>query len=297
MSFLSAPYFHDEAEARKELEATLWPHGPVCPRCGGMDRITTVKGGRPGLRRCGPCKRQFTVTVGTVFESGHVKLSHWLQAVYLTCSSKKGVSSHQLMRILDVQYKTAWFMSHRIREAMKAGKLPPLGGLGVKVEIDETFTQATAHSVVRNVNTTLSGPLRPYQELGSVEGYLQGVELDGFGRRVAYVRERITGELVKCVFLKSASQLALNLSARLIGDVWRRTRIQVSGRICYSGPGRIDRVEATDARFLRARADLPQIDDVIDEAFTNGLRSEEYLERLRAAEAEGEAGAAQRCRR
>jgi transposase-like protein len=139
MSFLSAPYFHDEAEARKELEATLWPHGPVCPRCGGMDRITTVKGGRPGLRRCGPCKRQFTVTVGTVFESGHVKLSHWLQAVYLMCSSKKGISSHQLMRILDVQYKTAWFMTHRIREAMKAGKLPPMGGLGVKVEIDETF--------------------------------------------------------------------------------------------------------------------------------------------------------------
>ena len=111
----------------------------MCPRCGGLDRITTVKGGRPGLRRCGPCKRQFTVTVGTVFESGHVKLSHWLQAVYLMCSSKKGISSHQLMRILDVQYKTAWFMSHRIREAMKTGKLPPLGGLGVKVEIDETF--------------------------------------------------------------------------------------------------------------------------------------------------------------
>src|SRR4051812_45465873 len=112
MSFLSAPYFHHEAEARKELEATLWPHGPVCPRCGGMDRITTVKGGRPGLRRCGPCKRQFTVTVGTVFESGHVKLSHWLQAVYLMCSSKKGISSHQLMRILGVQYKAAWFMTH-----------------------------------------------------------------------------------------------------------------------------------------------------------------------------------------
>lgn len=101
MSSLSAAYFHDEAEARKELEATLWPNGPVCPRCGGMDRITTVKGGRPGLRRCGPCTRQFTVTMGTLFESGHVKLSHWLQAVCLMCSSKKGISSHQLMRILD----------------------------------------------------------------------------------------------------------------------------------------------------------------------------------------------------
>lgn len=92
-----------------------------------------------GLRRCGPCKRQFTVTVGTVFESSHVPLNKWLQAVYLMCSSKKGISSHQLMRTLEVQYKTAWFMTHRIREAMKAGQLPPMGGEGETVEIDETF--------------------------------------------------------------------------------------------------------------------------------------------------------------
>jgi transposase-like protein len=139
MSFLSAPYFHDEAAAFAELEATLWPNGPVCPRCGGTERITAVKGGRMGLRRCGPCKRQFTVTVGTVFESSHVPLHQWLQAVYLLCSSKKGISSHQLMRTLDVQYKTAWFMTHRIREAMASGKLPPIGGEGAVVEVDETF--------------------------------------------------------------------------------------------------------------------------------------------------------------
>jgi len=139
MSVLSATYFHDEAAAFQQLEATLWPQGPVCPRCGGMDRITAVKGGRAGLRRCGPCKRQFTVTVGTVFESSHVKLNLWLQAVYLMCSSKKGISSHQLMRVLDVQYKTAWFMTHRIREAMASGNLPPMGGEGQVVEVDETF--------------------------------------------------------------------------------------------------------------------------------------------------------------
>ena len=139
MSVLSAPYFHDEAAAFQHLEATLWPQGPVCPKCGGMDRITAVKGGRAGLRRCGPCKRQFTVTVGTVFESSHVKLHFWLQAVYLMCSSKKGISSHQLMRVLDVQYKTAWFMTHRIREAMASGNLPPMGGEGAVVEVDETF--------------------------------------------------------------------------------------------------------------------------------------------------------------
>lgn len=139
MSVLSAPYFHDEAAAYAELDATLWPHGPVCPKCGGLDRITSVKGGRIGLYRCGPCKRQFTVKVGTVFESSHVPLHMWLQAVYLMCSSKKGISSHQLMRTLEVQYKTAWFMTHRIREAMKGGNLPPMGGAGVTVEIDETF--------------------------------------------------------------------------------------------------------------------------------------------------------------
>jgi transposase-like protein len=97
------------------------------------------KGGRIGLYRCGPCKRQFTVKVGTVFESSHVPLNQWLQAVYLMCSSKKGISSHQLMRVLDVQYKTAWFMTHRIREAMRSGALGPLGlGSGV-VEADETY--------------------------------------------------------------------------------------------------------------------------------------------------------------
>ena len=140
MSVLSAPYFHDDAAAFAELEATLWPHGPVCPRCGGKNRITTVKGGRMGLRRCGPCKRQFTVTVGTVFESSHVPLHKWMQAVYLLCGSKKGISSHQLMRTLDVQYRTAWFMTHRIREAMRNGSLrPPMGGEGAVVEADETF--------------------------------------------------------------------------------------------------------------------------------------------------------------
>lgn len=139
MSVLSAPYFHDEAAAYAELERTLWPSGPVCPRCQGQARITSVKGGRIGLYRCGPCKRQFTVKVGTVFESSHVPLNQWLQAVYLMCSSKKGISSHQLMRILGCQYKTAWFMTHRIREAMKEGDLPRIGGEGAIVEIDETF--------------------------------------------------------------------------------------------------------------------------------------------------------------
>lgn len=145
MSALSAKFFHDEAAAFEKLESLLWADGPVCPHCGGMGRITAVKGGRMGLRRCGDCKKQFTVTVGTVFESSHVKLHLWLQAAHLLCSSKKGMSSHQIHRILGVTYKTAWFMTHRLREAMREGAFVPFGGIdgmpgaGGIVEADETF--------------------------------------------------------------------------------------------------------------------------------------------------------------
>jgi transposase-like protein len=139
MSILSAPHFHNEAAAIERLEAILWPKGPHCPRCGGFDRITTVNGGRLGLRRCGPCKREFTVTVGTVFERSHVKLHKWFQAAHLLVSSKKGISAHQLHRTLQVTYKTAWFMEHRLREAMREGPLAVMGGGGKIVEVDETF--------------------------------------------------------------------------------------------------------------------------------------------------------------
>lgn len=138
-SALSAKFFHDEQAAFAWLESILWPHGPVCPRCGGLGRVTPVTGGRCGLYRCGPCKRQFTVTVGTVFERSHVKLNLWLQAAHLLCSSKKGMSSHQIHRVLGVTYRTAWFMTHRLREAMREGKLGPLGGVNAVVEADETY--------------------------------------------------------------------------------------------------------------------------------------------------------------
>jgi transposase-like protein len=139
MSVLSQPHFHNEAAAIARLEAIVWPQGPHCPRCGGFDRITTVKGGRDGLRRCGPCKREFTVTVGTVFERSHVKLHIWFQAAHLMASSKKGISAHQLHRALGVTYKTAWFMEHRLREAMATGELPAMGGEGKFVEADTTY--------------------------------------------------------------------------------------------------------------------------------------------------------------
>lgn len=141
MSRLSDPCFHDEQAAYAVVEARLWPDGPICPHCGGTERIYELKGKstRIGLRKCGHCRKQFTVKVGTIFEDSHVPMRFWLQAIYLMCASKKGISSNQLHRTLDVTLKTAWFMSHRIREAMRSGELAPMGGLGGIVEVDETF--------------------------------------------------------------------------------------------------------------------------------------------------------------
>jgi transposase-like protein len=143
MSVLSKPYFHDEKSAFAHLEGLLWPDGPTCPHCGNADakRITRLEGKatRIGVHKCNECRKQFTVKVGTVFESAHVPLHKMLQAVYLMSASKKGVSAHQLHRILQVTYKTAWFLAHRIREAMRDGSLAPMGGTGGTVEIDETI--------------------------------------------------------------------------------------------------------------------------------------------------------------
>ena len=140
MSSLSAPQFHVEEAAYEWVEAHLWPNGPVCPRCKGTERITTLKGKstRIGVRYCNACRKPFTVKVGTVFESSHIPLRIWLQAIALLCASKKGMSSNQLHRTLGITLKSAWFLSHRIREAMRGGALAPLGGGHKIVEADET---------------------------------------------------------------------------------------------------------------------------------------------------------------
>lgn len=153
MSVLSQPQFHSEEAAFKFLEGIVWANGIVCPHCGVVaGRVYDLSGvrGKPskknpegairyGLKKCGACRQQFTVKVGTVFEHARMPLHKMLQAVHLIVSSKKGISSHQLSRILEVQYKSAWFLAHRIREAMRDGSLAPMGGAESVVEIDETF--------------------------------------------------------------------------------------------------------------------------------------------------------------
>lgn len=144
-SVLSAPHFHNEEAAYAYVEAALWPTGPVCPHCGNVDaaKIGALKGKttRPGLRKCYACRKPFTVKIGTIFEDSHAPLRLWLQAVYLMCSSKKGISTRQLQRTLGVGMKTAWFMGHRIRHAMApaVGSQGPMGGAGKTIEADETY--------------------------------------------------------------------------------------------------------------------------------------------------------------
>src|SRR6202045_3052735 len=134
----SAPHFRDDEAARKFLEGLLWPEGPVCPHCGVLGHAYETK--RAGVYRCAEkeCRKDFTVTMKTVMERSHIALHKWLIAFHLMTSSKKGVSAHQLHRTLDITYRSAWFMEHRIREAMRAGGLP-IGGPGGIVEADETF--------------------------------------------------------------------------------------------------------------------------------------------------------------
>ncbi|MFY9658113.1 MAG: IS1595 family transposase [Methylocystis sp.] len=142
MSILSDLHFHNEEAAYEWIEARLWPNGPECPRCKGTDRVGKLQGKstRIGVYKCYACKKPFSVKVGTIFEDSHIKLHIWLQAIHLVCSSKKGISANQLHRTLKVTLKSAWFLGHRIREAMRSGSFATkLGGEGAIVEADETF--------------------------------------------------------------------------------------------------------------------------------------------------------------
>ncbi|HSH86811.1 MAG TPA: IS1595 family transposase [Methylophilus sp.] len=141
MSILSAPYFHNEEAAYAYVESKLWTNGPVCPHCATFDRIGKMggKSTRIGTYKCYTCRKPFTVKVGTIFESSHIPMRLWLQAIFLISSSKKGISSNQLHRTLGITIKSAWFMSHRIREAMKSTDVTLFGSNGGDVEVDETF--------------------------------------------------------------------------------------------------------------------------------------------------------------
>jgi transposase-like protein len=206
-AILQQPRFTDENEARKALEAARWPNGPICPHCGSMGRIVRVEGKshRPGLLYCNDCREQFTVTVGTVMEHSKVPLTKWWMAIHLLGSSKKGISSHQLHRTLGVTYKTAWFMTHRIRLAMVSGGFTtPMGGKGKVVEADETVigrlegapkstSKMGGRSGYRNVALTLverGGSARSFHVTGTTIAELKPIIVANIERETALMTDQ-----------------------------------------------------------------------------------------------------------
>jgi transposase-like protein len=193
MTDLTNPIFTDADKARKHLESLYWPTGPVCRHCGNADptRITKLKGKstRPGVHWCNECDKPFSVTVGTVMEDSKIPLNKWVLAFHLMASSKKGISAHQLHRMLGVTYKTAWFLCHRIREAMgdaEPNKAGPLGGEGKTVEADETVVGGR----IKN---------RAYRETAPKKAVFTLVERDGRARsfHVANVTPKTLGPVIR----------------------------------------------------------------------------------------------------
>jgi len=202
MSLLSQKHLQDEEAAYAWVEARVWPEGPVCPHCAEKARVSKMQGKatRFGLYKCYACRKQFRVTVNTIFEKSHVALHLWLQAFYLVAGSKKGISSNQLHRTLGVTLKTAWFMSHRIREAMRAGSLsPPMGGNGGAVEVDETYlhlTDAARDLQARGVKVVRRGMHRVILTLVERGGDARSfhVETASSGTLLPIVQENIAKE-------------------------------------------------------------------------------------------------------
>ena len=217
MSILSSPHFHDEAKAFAYLESIVWADGIVCPKCGVVGgKVYDLAGVRTkpskknpngkvrhGLKKCGACRKQFTVKVGTVFEHARMPLHKMLQAVHLMVSSKKGISAHQLSRVLEVQYKTAWFLAHRIREAMRSGDLDvPFGSKGGAVEVDETYIgfkrdvptrrgTAHKHGVVALVDRD-SGKSKWFKIASATASEIHPIVLDNIHREARLMTDEAT---------------------------------------------------------------------------------------------------------
>jgi transposase-like protein len=173
---ITNPIYSNEAKAREHFERVQWPDGPICPHCGVVNEATKLEGKstRPGVYKCRPCEKPFSVTVGTVFESSRIPLNKWLYAMHALAAGKKGTSAHQLHRELGISYPTAWFICHRIREAMRPAKYPGrLGGLDETVEVDETFVGGKAS----NRKSRKVKPKRPVVALIERDGDVRSFQI------------------------------------------------------------------------------------------------------------------------
>ncbi len=189
---LTSPIFHDETAVREYFEAQRWPHGPFCPHCGEARNVHRMEGRshQEGMLYCRSCGKKFTVTVGTVMERSHIPLAKWALAFRLMAASKKGMSAHQLGRMLDITYKSAWFMAHRIREAMAPAKPEPIGGQNKVVEADETYIGGKARNRKNKVPTK--------------QAVVSLVERDGEIR--SYHVANVTAETLRPIMVKIASR-------------------------------------------------------------------------------------------
>jgi len=194
------PIFQDETKAREALEAIRWPNGPICPHCGNsaQDKIAKLEGksSRPGLHYCNECKGQFTVTVGTVFERSKVPLTKWWMAAHMINSGKKGVSAHQVHRTIGVTYKTAWFMMHRLREAMKDVFNGPMSGDGGTIEADETYYGNTSKRA------------KHYKKGHSQKMGVVGLVDPATGHARAFAVKRATAQEVRKILVTNVSRKA-----------------------------------------------------------------------------------------
>ncbi len=227
-SALSAPHFHNEEAAYAYVESRIWPEGPVCPHCGGTERISKMQGKstRIGAYKCYQCRKPFTVKIGTIFEASHVPMNVWLQAMYLIAGSKKGISSNQLHRTLGVTLKTAWFMSHRIREAMRSGDFTPFGSDGGVVEADETFIGFEPHVLSGEFGAGKRGPHGKMKVLALIDR--------NTGRSKAYVVDKVAVDFIMPILRENIAR-----EARLATDdagVYRRAikDFAAHGVVCHS---------------------------------------------------------------
>ncbi len=210
MSVLSQPQFHDEAKAFEYLESVIWADGVVCPHCGVIGgKVYDLSGVRSkaskknpegvvrhGLKKCAECRKQFTVKVGTVFEHARMPLHKMLQAAHLIVSSKKGISAHQLHRVLEVQYKTAWFLAHRIREAMRNDDFSMFGVGGTPVEVDETYIGRKAGVVKEPKSRGFAHKLRVVSLVDRATGAARSIDANKYvaGEVAAIVRDNVSRE-------------------------------------------------------------------------------------------------------